>query len=356
MRWSSKLANIAGIEVKVHATFILILIYVAVLHWGSLQSVILGLAFILALFACVVLHELGHALTARRFGIRTRDIILLPIGGVARLERIPDQPRQEFWVALAGPAVNVVIAAVLATWLQLTNAWAPVEELTATGGPFLERLWMVNVFLVVFNLIPAFPMDGGRVLRAMLAMRIDYVQATQIAANVGQGLAFVFGFLGLFSTNPFLVFIALFVWIGAAQEASLVQMKAALGGIPVEKLMITDYQVLAPSDTLAHAVELTLAGSQKDFPVVELDQVVGVLSQDALVKALAEGGAGLRVSDVMLRDFQRARPSEMIEPVFLRLQECACRTIPVLLGERLAGLVTMDNVGEFLRIQSALRK
>ncbi len=358
MRWSATLGNFAGIDVKVHVTFLLLLGYVALVHWRaerSVAAILGGLAFILALFACVVLHEYGHALTARRYGVKTRDIILLPIGGVARLERIPDEPRQELMVAAAGPAVNVAIAAVLALWLEATGGWQPVEELTVSGGSFAERLLVVNVFLVVFNLIPAFPMDGGRVLRALLAMRMDYVKATQAAASIGQTLAFGLGFLGLFG-NPFLVFIALFVWIGAAQEASLVQMKSALGGIPVQQAMITDYRTLELDDLLGRAVDLTLATSQKDFPVLDGERLAGILTQPQLLKALDQHGRELPVAEVMERDFRTAEVSEMMEPVFLRLQECACRTIPVLAGGRLRGLVTMDNVGELVSIRSALRK
>ena len=227
MKWSWKIGKLAGIDLNIHVTFLLLLGWVALSHWSAgktLDAVVSGVGFILALFACVILHELGHALAARRFGIATRDITLLPIGGVARLERMPEEPRQELWVALAGPAVNVVIAAAIYVWLTLTNGWVPLSQLSVASGPFLERIMVANVWLVVFNLIPAFPMDGGRVLRALLASRMEYLKATQIAAGLGQGLAFVFGFIGLF-TNPFLLFIALFVWIGAAQEASAVQMK-----------------------------------------------------------------------------------------------------------------------------------
>ncbi len=358
MRWSTTLGRFADIEVKVHVTFLLLLAWVAISYWRaerSVEATLGGLVFILAIFACVVLHEFGHALTARRYGVKTRDIILLPIGGVARLERIPDNPRQELWIALAGPAVNVVIAATLTTWLQLTGGWHSVEELAVSGGSFLERLLAVNLFLVLFNLIPAFPMDGGRVLRALLGMRMDHVKATQIAASIGQMLAYGFGFLGLF-TNPFLVFIALFVWIGANQEASMVQIKSALGGIPVSQVMVTEFRTLAPSDTLGRAVELTLATSQKDFPVLDGERLVGVLTQGDLLTALDEHGRELPVAEVMQREFETASLSEMIEPVFVRLQQCACRTIPVLAADRLTGLVTMDNVGEFLSIQAALQK
>src|SRR5512145_213180 len=202
MKWSWKMGEFAGIGVYVHATFFLLIAWVALSHWVQEQSIraaLNGTAFIVVLFGCVVLHEFGHALTAKKYGIKTRDITLLPIGGVARLERMPDDPIQELWVALAGPAVNVVIAALLFGWLTISGALTPLAGLSLTAGPFLERLMLVNISLVVFNLIPAFPMDGGRVLRALLALRLEYTRATQIAASIGQGLALLFGFIGLFA-------------------------------------------------------------------------------------------------------------------------------------------------------------
>jgi len=210
MKWSLKIGRFAGIDVYMHVTFLLLVSWVALLHWKqgqSITAVVAGVAFILAVFLCVVLHEFGHALTARHYGIKTRDIILLPIGGVARLERLPTNPLQELWVALAGPAVNIVIAFGLFLWLNFTASFEPIQKLTVTTGPFVERIMAVNLFLVAFNMIPAFPMDGGRVLRAILATRKEYSQATQIAASIGQGIAILFGFVGLFY-NPFLLFIA----------------------------------------------------------------------------------------------------------------------------------------------------
>ena len=356
MRWSWKLGTFAGIDVYLHATFLLLLGWVALSHWvvgRTLGHVAHGVAFILALFLCVVLHEYGHALTARRYGIRTRDITLLPIGGLARLERMPEDPRQEIWVALGGPAVNVLIAAALFAWLVATGTFEPLEGLSVAGGSFLERLMVVNVSLVLFNLIPAFPMDGGRVLRALLATRMEYTRATQIAAGVGQGIAFLFGFLGLFA-NPFLLFIALFVWIGAAQESSLVQMRAALGGIPVQRAMITDYRSLSPQDSIRRAVELILAGSQQDFPVVSGQRVEGVLLRGDLLAALTQRGQDAPVAEIMRRDFLVVDSAEMLETAFTRLQACNCHTIPVTHAGRLVGLVTMDNLGEFMLIQAAV--
>jgi Zn-dependent protease len=357
MKWSWKLGNYAGIDVYMHATFLILIGFVALSYWAveqSLASVLIGVGFILALFGCVVLHEYGHALTARKYGIKTRDITLLPIGGLARLERMPDDPKQELWVALAGPAVNVVIAAVIFAWLFITNSLSPIGQVSLTAGPFLERLMVVNLFLVGFNMLPAFPMDGGRVLRALLAMRMEYTRATQAAASLGQGLAIVFGFVGLF-LNPFLLFIAFFVWIGAAQEASMVQMKSSLGGIPVSRAMITDFQELSPYHRLEDVIDLILKGYQQDFPVVDGGRVVGVLMRTDLMSALQKEGKDTPVGRVMRKEFTTVDSYEMLETAFTKMQSCECHTMPVNHGGQLIGLLTMDNVGEFIAIQAALR-
>jgi len=358
MKWSWKISTISGIDVFIHATFLLIIGWVGFSYWQqtrTLTGTLEGILFTMVLFGCVVLHEFGHAFTARRYGIRTRDITLYPIGGIARLERMPDKPVQEFWVALAGPAVNAVIAVLLFGGLLISGTWAPTASLSMTGGSFIQRLLLVNISLVLFNLIPAFPMDGGRVLRSLLAMRLEYTRATQIAANVGQGLALLFGFVGLF-TNPFLVFIAFFVWIGASQETSMVQMKIALGGIPVERAMLTDFRVLSPSDNLSRAIQLTLSGSQTDFPVVEGSAVVGILTRNDMLVAVSSQGQEVPVASVMSSEFQIVDANDMLEPAFARLQTCNCHTVPVTLHGQLVGLLTSENIGEFLMVQSALRQ
>jgi Zn-dependent protease/predicted transcriptional regulator len=356
MGWSVKLGRIAGITIHMHLTFLLLIFWIGLSHWlreGTWPAVVTGTGFVLALFGCVLLHELGHALAARRYGIGTRDITLLPIGGVARLERMPDEPREELWVALAGPAVNVVIAAVLGVWLFVAGGWQPISQLDVGGGSFIERLMLVNLFLVGFNLLPAFPMDGGRVLRALLAMRMDYAKATQRAAGIGQMMAFLFGFLGLFG-NPFLLFIAFFVWIGAAQEASMVQTKSTLADVIVESAMQTNFQVLSSADTLERAVELILSGAQQDFPVVWGSEVIGVLTRSQLLVALAQHGQEVRVADVMSREFCQVKANDLLEPQLVKLGQGECRTMPVLRDGQLVGLLTMDNVGEYVMIQSAL--
>jgi Zn-dependent protease len=356
MKWSWKVGRFAGIDVYLHTTFFLLIGWIGLTYWlqeNSIAAVVGGVGFILALFASVVLHEYGHALTARRYGVKTRDITLYPIGGVASLERIPEEPRQELWVALAGPAVNVIIAIFLFTWLAFTSGLEPLTSLSMTSGSFLERLALTNLFLVGFNLLPAFPMDGGRVLRSLLAMRLEYTQATQIAASIGQGMAFIFGFVGLFR-NPFLLFIAFFVWIGAQNEAQSVRLRSALHGIPVSRAMLTDFSILAPTDRLARVVDLVLASDQKDFPVVSEEGLVGVLTQSSLVDGLRTGGEQARVAAAMRRDFQVVDPYEMLETAFERLQSCACRALPVLNRGEVVGMLTMDNVGEFIRLQSLL--
>ena len=356
MKWSWKIGTFTGIAVYVHATFVLLLGWIALTHWMQYQSLIpalTGVAFILSLFLCVVLHEYGHALTARTFGIATKDITLLPIGGVARLERIPDKPNQELWVALAGPAVNAVIAALLAAYLSLTGHFQPVQQIGLTHGVFLERVMFANLFLVGFNMIPAFPMDGGRVLRALLAKRMEYARATRIAASIGQGLAFVFGFLGLF-TNPFLVFIAFFVWIGAAQEAAMTETKSVLGSVSAKDAMIPEFRTLSPRDELSQAVKLILNGWQQDFPVVDQGRVVGMLLRSDMIATLAGGEAHASVREAMREDFPVASPMEPLHSIFMRLHDTQAATVPIVENGRLVGLITLENMTEYMMVHAAL--
>ncbi|MEO8679681.1 MAG: site-2 protease family protein [Vicinamibacterales bacterium] len=358
MAWSWKLGRAAGIDVYVHVTFLMVIGWIALVYWNqshSYAAVVSGVGYILALFACVVLHEFGHALTAARYGIRTRDITLLPIGGVARLERMPEVPIQEFWVALAGPAVNVVIAAALFLYLNASGNWEPVSELSVATGGFVERVMLANVMLALFNLLPAFPMDGGRVLRALLATRMEYTRATERAAAIGQGMAILLGFIGLLG-NPMLIFIALFVWIGAGQEASMALMKSALGGIPLRRAMLTDFRTLAPANTLGDAVDLLLASSQQDAPVVADGRLAGILTRQDLLTALARGGRTALVGEHMKTDCPTADAAEMLEAALLRMQGHNCRTMPVLERGVMVGVVTMDNVGEFMMIHAAEQK
>jgi Zn-dependent protease/predicted transcriptional regulator len=359
MNWSFRIGRWFGIDVFVHFTFVLVLGFLAFAHWMAgreLARVVEGVLFFLALFGCVLLHEFGHALMARRYGVQTRDIILLPIGGVARLERIPAVPRQEFWIALAGPAVNLVIAGVLALFLTVAQAWQPVAQLSPTAGGFAERLLLANGFLIAFNLLPAFPMDGGRVLRALLAMRLGFARATRIAATLGQGMAFLFALVGVLAPWPMLLLIALFVWIGAAQEAGAAQFKSNLAGVTVERAMMTQFATLAPHDSLARAVDLILAGSQQDFPVVEAGAMQGVLTRKALLAALARQSPATPVGEVMAREFEAVDAADLVEDVVARGRSQESVLLPVLRHGELVGLLTLENLTEYVAIQAALRE
>ena len=356
MKWSIKLGKLLGIDVYLHFTFLLLLAFLGFYYWRATQNVeaaLRGVAFIVALFGCVVLHELGHALMARRHGIQTRDITLLPIGGIARLEKMPEKPMQELWVALAGPAVNVLIAAVLFVGLAATGGFAPVEEISVTGGSIWQRLMVLNIFLVAFNLLPAFPMDGGRVLRALLAMRLGRRRATAIAANVGQGMAILFGIVGFFH-NPFLIFIAIFVYLGAQAEAGMVEMQSALAGLRVRDAMMKRFRTLTAQDTLAKAVEELLAGSQQDFPVLENDQPIGMLRRNDLVKALAEGRRDAAVTEAMCRDSETVDEAASLKGAVEAMQARQCATVPVVAGGRLVGLLTLENISEMIMVNAAM--
>jgi len=359
MKWSWKIARIAGIDVYLHFTFLLLVVWIGLGYWqleGTPKAVVSGVGFILALFFCVLLHELGHALTARRYDIRTNRIVLLPIGGIASIERIPKDPGQEIRIALAGPAVSFGIA--LALWLALTasGGMAPLEEISASsgGGFFLQRLMLVNLLLGAFNLLPALPMDGGRVFRAVLATRFGNLRATRIASGVAQIVAILLALIGL-HYNWFLVIIAVFIWIGALTESAMARTRSALEGISARRAMLTDFTVLEPDESLGRAVELTLAGSQKDFPVIVDGTVVGVLRQSDLLRGLHDHGKLCRVDQVMQREVPVVDIGEPLENVFEDMHTAGSGLLAVMEAGRLAGIIDLDNISEILRIDKALK-
>src|SRR5213592_2519301 len=354
MSWSLPIFRIAGIQLRIHITFLLLIAWLAFGYYaqGGSAAAASRVIFVLLLLLCVVLHEFGHAFAAKAFGINTPDITLLPIGGVARLERMPEEPVQELIIAVAGPLVNVVIALGL---FVAGGSQALFNPSTVEGGGLIAQLLTINIILVLFNLLPAFPMDGGRVLRALLATRMSYARATQVAATVGQGFAFVFGFIGLL-WNPFLIFIALFVYIGASQEAALAQMKDVSRRFPVSSAMVREFRTLSENATLEEAVDALLATSQHDFPVVdETGSVAGLLTRHDLIAALRKNDPSLRVGDVMRRDIPTVTTGTRFEDAFRIMQECNCPAVPVLDSmKRLVGLLTPENVSELMMVQSAL--
>ncbi|HWN52112.1 MAG TPA: site-2 protease family protein [Xanthobacteraceae bacterium] len=357
MSWSLNIGSIAGTAIRIHITFLLFLIWIFVAGWasGGINDALNSLVFIVLLFACVLAHEFGHIFTARAFGVATPDVTLLPIGGVARLERIPEKPSEEFLVAIAGPLVNVAIAIVL---IAVTPTHLSADHFAAMESPkvsMIDRLAEVNIFLAVFNMIPAFPMDGGRVLRALLAIRLGHVRATEIAAMIGQWTAFGLGFIGLFY-NPLLIFIAIFVYLAAASEAQMVSLRAMSRDVPVTAAMMTQFTALTPDEHIDAAVQTLVRTSQNVFPVVDGNQrLIGVVGRAEIIRALREQGPTAPVSAVMAKDIPTIERSHRLEEAFRLLQEKSVPAVGVVdVSGRLIGLVTAETVGEMLMVKRAL--
>jgi stage IV sporulation protein FB len=354
MSWSFPIATVRGTVIRIHVTFFLLLAWIGAMHarQGGAAEALAGMAFIAVVFACVVLHELGHAAAARRYGIATPDITLLPIGGLARLERIPEEPWREIAIALAGPAVNVGLC--LALLLLLGAMPSPAEGLTVEDprAGFLARLFWVNAFLVLFNLIPAFPMDGGRVLRAVLAFRLGRPRATRAAATVGQGVAFLLGILGLFGA-PLLIFIALFVYLGAAGEAAEEELRATTQGLLAEDAMETRFEALPPEADVGEAAEALLRTPQQDFPVVDgSGRLIGVLTRDAIIHALRREGPGAPVADAMREVPRVPRRMPLGEALKALSRDGGVPAVAVEHADgRLAGLLTPANVADLIALR-----
>lgn len=358
MKRSLKIGSVSGIGIFLHWTFLLLVAAIFAYFYIQGQSfgaAVSGMGLVLAVFFCVILHELGHALTAKRFGVPTRSITLYPIGGLARLERIPSEPMKEFWIAIGGPVVNIVIAVVLAGLLLVMGGTFGPGALEAPGQHLVASLMWINAVLAGFNLLPAFPMDGGRVLRSLLALRQDYAQATQTAANVGQAMAILFGLIGIVWFNPVLLFIALFVYVGAQQESKQAMYRAFTEGTPVRQAMVTRFATLAADDTLNDAVDELLAGTDHDFPVVENGQVVGLLRRKELIQSLSDHDRDTPVAEVADREFFTTEPGAPLDEVFQQMNAQSCSTVPVEQGDQLVGLLTLENVGELIMVSSALK-
>jgi Zn-dependent protease/CBS domain-containing protein len=356
MGWSIRLFDVAGTAVRIHLTFFLLLAWVAAIHWtrGGAPGAIDGVLFIIALFVCVVLHEFGHVFAARRYGIRTSDVTLLPIGGVASLERMPEKPGQEIVVALAGPAVNLVIALVLVALLGARFDLLQMAQLEQAQSTMLGRIAAANVMLFVFNLIPAFPMDGGRVLRALLAIGLGYTRATRVAASIGQGLAVIFAFIGLMG-NPLLVLIAVFIFLAASGEAGYVQARDYTRGYLASHAMITAYQTLNPTSTADDAAALLLRTTQQEFPVVDgAGGLRGMVLRQDLIRTLQETGGSTPVLEFMTRDVPTVPENACLDNVYQQLQRQGQRTVGVVDSQaRLLGYITAENLAELVMIQSS---
>lgn len=360
MKGALYLGRIAGIRLSVHWTFIFILMYVFIIYYQMEQNPLqglMGVLLILALFACVILHELGHALTAKRFNIMTKSITILPIGGLARLEKFPEKPKEELLIVLAGPLVNVGIAILIYLGLYATDNMPSFTEnpegmVKLTGAIFWFNLLIANVVLAVFNFIPAFPMDGGRILRALLSFKLDREKATKIAAGIGQFIAVLFFFAG-FYVSIWLVFIGIFIFFSAGAEAEFEISKTALTGHKVKDVLMKKFIVLLPEDTLEKAVHYLLDGQAQEFVVAENNKVLGILTRDELIKGLSENGNTSKVFTVMRKDFLTLNPEMSLRDVYQKILLTKCPVAPVMENGKFIGIVDKENINEFILVKKA---
>lgn len=359
MKLSLYLGKYKNVKVFIHWTFSLLLLWIII---SSLRQGIPGIdilwtiIFVLALFCCVVLHEFGHALAAQKYGIQTKDIVLYPIGGIARLEKLPEDPKQELWVAIAGPLVNVGIFLILSAVLSFTGFnIESLEEIKINPNTIILYLASANLILAVFNLIPAFPMDGGRILRAFLAIRLPRAQATQIAGGIGQFLAIFFIFFGLFN-NPILVLIGIFIFLGAAAEVSHTQQESFLKGFKVNDAIMMKFQILSFDAPLSKAVDKLLNSQATHFVVVKDDVAVGTLSRNEIIKGLKEGDENIAIEKVADFSPLKFETSENLDDVWKKMLSENRKVAFVIENGHFLGILDQENISEFIMVKSALGK
>jgi len=347
MRWSFEIARVFGIPIKVHITFILLLVFVALAGGGEGRQLagLSGVILICLVFVCVVLHELGHSVVALHYGLKVRSITLLPIGGVASMDDMPDEPMREVAIAAAGPLVSVGLAVAFYVLAVLTHNIPNVEEAGFFGSGMIHSLFFINVAITVFNLIPAFPLDGGRVLRGLLATTMHPLKATHIAVSIGQAFAIVFFFLGIFY-NIFLALIALFIYIGGEGEERACQLRMSLMGVPASDVMLTNVEVVSPDDTLGAVLERVFHSAQEDFPVVENDALVGLLPRNKIIAAAHEQPKTARVRDFMETEFSPVPESAPLSDLVRRMMAEKIQLVPVVRGDTLAGLINMEQIAK----------
>jgi Zn-dependent protease/CBS domain-containing protein len=356
MSWSLTIGRFGGTAIRIHFTFFLFLIWIWTVYYrqGGTAAAWQGVLFVSLLFLCVLLHEFGHILVARRFGVKAPDVTLWPFGGIANLDQIPEKPSQEFLIAIAGPLVNVAIFVGLMIYLGSTTPAAALMQVDESNVGLAAKLAGANLFLALFNLIPAFPMDGGRILRALLALKFSFARATEIAAAVGQGFAVLLGIIGLFG-NPMLVIIAIFVFFAASGEAGHVQMRQIARGAIVADAMITKFETLGPQSRVQDAMECLIRTTQKDFPVVDgAGKLRGVLTRDAMIRALQAHGPNAPVLDAMDAEVPTISARASLETALKMLTGQSKPVMGVLnTAGKLVGLLTAENLGEMMMLRTA---
>ena len=356
MRWSFKLGKIFGIDFRVHLTFFLLLFFIFItgLSQRGPEQAIRAVLFICAVFACVLIHEIGHSLTARRFGKEAKSITLLPIGGVATMEEMPEKPSQEIAMSIIGPFINLAIAFVLYILVGFWTGIGAPNLYPESAGEFFAGLIGINIILAIFNLIPAFPMDGGRVFRGVLALGMDYVRATSIAVSVGQVVSMLFIFYGIFF-NWWLALIGVFLYIGAGSEKQQVMLRSVLHPVSASEAMATEFRSLRSDELLSRALEHIYHGCQEDFPVIENSIVKGILTRMGILSAIHEKGVGVPVFEIMDRDFISIGPKTSLDDVYRKLLSAHKTSAVILDSGQLKGMLCLDGISRYLMFQSAMR-
>jgi Zn-dependent protease/predicted transcriptional regulator len=348
MKWSFEVTRLFGIPLKIHVTFLLLLLFVAMggPARGGAAAAVNGVVTIVFLFVCVVIHELAHSLMAIRYGVNVRAIVLLPIGGVSQMEEMPEDPKQEIKVSVAGPLTSLALGALFYVFASLTGQKLVWSQLSLYSGTLLVNLSLINLMLGLFNILPAFPMDGGRVLRGILATRMDHTRATKVAVEIGQAVAILMFFFGIFY-NWWLALIAIFIYLGAEGEEHATMLRAALRKVPVSRAMLTPIETVAPQDSLGSVVEKACHRLQADFPVVVGDDVVGILPKEVIFAAIHEKPAETPVSEIMKGEFVSATTDETLDRVFQKMQGGGISLVPVIEGGRLMGMINLEQIGKY---------
>jgi Zn-dependent protease/CBS domain-containing protein len=346
MSWSFRLGTILGIPIRIHFTFLVILGLLAI-NEASLSGVLAGLSsllFIVLLFGCVLLHELGHCVVARRFGVLIASITLYPIGGIAAFTEIPRQPMREILIAIAGPMVNFIIAGGLFLGVELLSPGPRLPISILHGGDFLGGLLQLNLRLGLFNLLPAYPMDGGRILRGLLATRMSYLAATRWAAGIGKIFGGLFILIGVVR-QQYLLFIILgvFLYLIASSDERATLLQSALEGIQVRDLMITEFVALSPADTLTDALGRALHTFQDEFPVLREGSFLGVLSRRRIVDTLKEEGEGF-VQGWVQEVKETVSPQDSLKEAVRKMQSERTGLLPVVDDGRFVGVVTLSGI------------
>lgn len=348
MKWSFQIGKLFGIPIRVHITFLLLLLFIGIVgsRQGGGSGAVFGMVSIIFIFICVVLHEVGHSLTAIHYGIEVKEIVLMPIGGVSRMEDIPEDPKKEIVISVVGPLVSFGLALVFFIIAKVTNQNTDIRALSLFSGNLVANLFWINLILGMFNLVPAFPMDGGRVLRGILATGMESLKATKIAVGVGQAFAILLFFFGIFF-NWWMALIAIFIYLGAEGEERMVALRTTLGKSRVKMAMLTDVQTISPHQTVGDVLENICHGFQQDFPVVEEGEVVGILTKETIFSTLHKHEKSTLVRDVMQKDFISTTEDAPLSDIFKKMTAEKLSVVPVMRGKELRGMINIEQIGKY---------